>query len=290
MARPVKVYVSCALNELADERLAVKQTLLALPLSVDWDFNFTSLSTGSLSDEYLDRIWECDLFILIVGETVNAAVRREYELAVEAEKPLVSLVMDVPRDVETAMFVRGLKKKPRPRRFETLGDLKYQVEAGVSDELIQSYKRLRLDAAEMKELARQRVENIAIERRQARDWKGSAVMMGVLLIMVIVAVLIGRGNNTPPVIDRIASDPASVEVGQTSQLRVWAKDDGEGVLSYEWSVSDGTVEQGDPYDNPFAIFHAPEQPGVVVVRVVVADALGFDVEKTLEIQVVDEAR
>ena len=29
MARSVKVYVSCVLNELADERLAVKQTLQA---------------------------------------------------------------------------------------------------------------------------------------------------------------------------------------------------------------------------------------------------------------------
>ena len=261
-----------------------------LPLSVDWDFDFTSLSTGSLSDEYLDRIWDCDLFILIVGENVNAAVRREYELAAESEKPIVSLVMDVPRDVETGMFVRGLKKKPRPRRFESLEELKYQVEAGVSDELIQNYKRLRLDSAEMKELAQQRVENIAVERRQARDWKGSALMMGVLLIMVIVAVLVGRGNNTPPVIDRVVSDPASVAVGETSQLRAWAEDEGEGVLSYEWSVSDGTVEQDDPYDNPFAIFHAPQLPGTVVVRVIVADALGFDAEKTLEIQVVDEAR
>jgi len=290
MARPVKVYVSCGLNELADERLAVKQTLQALPLSVDWDFDFTSLSSGSLSDEYQDRIYDCDLFILIVGETANAAVRREYELAIESEKPITALVMDVPRDVETNMFVRNLKKKPRPRHFETLDDLKYQVEAGVSDELIQNYKRLRLDPAEMKELATQRVENIAIERRQTRDWKGSALMMGVLLVMVIVAVIIGRGNNTPPVIDRMASDPATVELGKTSQLRVWAEDEGEGVLSYAWSVSAGSIEQGDPYDNPIAVFHAPEQPGTVSIRVVVADALGFDAEETLEIQVVDEAR
>ena len=60
MARPIKVYVSCVLDELADERLALKHALQDLPLTADWEFDFTSVSSGKLSDEYLDRIWDCD--------------------------------------------------------------------------------------------------------------------------------------------------------------------------------------------------------------------------------------
>lgn len=288
MARSVKVYVSCVLNDLADEKLALKQTVRKLPLSVEWEFDFTSLSSGRLSDEYLDRVWDCDLYLILIGESISDTVKREYEVAVEAEKPMVALIKDVAHDAETTTFIRNLKKKPRPRGFQSLEDLVYQVEAGVSDELIKCYKRLRLDGNEMRELAKRRVDNIAEERRRSRDWKGSALMMGVLLIMVIVAILIGRGNNTPPVIEKVAADSAEVTVGETTKLRVWAKDEGDGPLSYTWEVSDGQIEQVERYDDPFATFHAPEKSGVIIVQVTVADALGLEANETLEITVVDQ--
>lgn len=287
MARLVKVYVSCVLDDLADERLALKQALQDLPLSVQWEFDFTSVSSGSLSNEYLDRVWDCDVYLILVGEGISETVKREYDVATEAEKPMVALIKDVSRDDETKMFIRDLKKKPRPRGFQTLEDLIYQVEAGVSDELIKCYKRLRLDGNEMRELAKRRVENIAEERRRSRDWKGSALMMGVLLIMVVIAILVGRGKNTPPVIERLTADPAQVTIGETTRLRVWAKDEGEGPLSYQWAASAGEIEQGEPYDNPFAVFHAPDTPRVVTVQVTVADALGLHVDETMEIAVVD---
>ena len=289
MARPVKVYVSCVQNELADERLALKQALINLPLSVQWEFDFTSASSGKLPDEYLDRIWDCDLYLALVGEEISDAVKKEYEIAVEADKPAVALVKDIPRSEEAKDFIRSLKRKPRPRRFVSVEDLAYQVEAGVSDELIKCFKRLRLEESEMRELARRRVESIADERRQSRDWRGSAVMMGVLLIMVIVAVLVGRGKNTPPEIERVAAEPPQVVIGETADLRVWAKDEGEGPLSYRWTTSAGEVEQGDPYDNPSAILRAPEVPGVISVRVVVADALGLEDEETIEVEVIEKA-
>jgi hypothetical protein len=288
MARPIKVYVSCVQNELADERLAIKHSLLNLPLTVQWDFNFTSASSGRLSDEYLDQIWDCDLYLLLVGEGITDAVKKEYEVAAEAEKPTVALVKEGPRTEEAKEFVRGLKRKPRPRLFVSVEDLEYQVEAGVSDELIKCFKRLRLEESEMRELARRRVESIAEERRQTRDWKGSAIMMGILLIMVIAAVLFGRGRNTPPEIERVAADPPQVVVGESANLRVWAKDQGEGPLSYRWTASNGEIEQGDPYDNPSAIFHAPNTPGVVSVQVVVADTLGLEDEETIEIEVIQQ--
>ena len=172
MARPVKVYVSCVLDDLADERLALKQALQDLPLSVKWEFDFTSVSSGSLSNEYLDRVWDCDMYLVLIGESISDTVKREYDVAIEAEKPVVALIKEGSHDDETKMFIRGLKKKPRPRGFQSLEDLVYQVEAGVSDELIKCYKRLRLDGDEMRELAKRRVENIADERRRSRDWKG----------------------------------------------------------------------------------------------------------------------
>lgn len=288
MARSVKVYVSCVLDDLADERLALKQTVLGLPLSVEWEFDFTSVSSGRLSDEYLDRVWDCDLYLVLIGESVSETVKREYEVAVEAEKPIVALVKDVTHDDETTTFIRNLKKKPRPRVFQSIEDLVYQVEAGVSDELIKCYKRLRLDGNEMRELARRRVDNIADERRRSRDWKGSALMMGVLLIMVIIAILIGRGNNTPPVIERVTADSAEVAVGETTGLRVWAKDEGDGPLSYQWEASAGEIEQVERYEDPFAEFHAPEKAGVVIIQVIVADALGLETSETMEITVVDD--
>ena len=42
-------------------------------------------------------------------------------------------------------------------------------------------------------------------------------MMGALLIIVIVAVMFGRGHNTPPVIDNILADPSQVTVDGTTE-------------------------------------------------------------------------
>ena len=62
----------------------------------------------------------------------------------------------MPRDKNAAGFIRGLKGKPRPRYFQTVEGVAYMVQAGVSDELIKNFRRLRLDEDEMREVARLR--------------------------------------------------------------------------------------------------------------------------------------
>jgi hypothetical protein len=286
MTRSLKVFVSCALDELGDERLALKQALQSLPLSVEWDFDFTSMASGKVSNEYLERLWDCDFYALLIGQRVPEPVAREYEVAVEAEKPIVTLVHDVPRGKETVDFIKKLKVKPRPRYFITLEGLIAQVQAGFSDELIKNYKRLRLDPAEMKEVATQRVESIAKERQQARDWKGSTFLMVMLLIIVGVAVLVGRGKNTAPVIDQMFSEPAQVTVGEKSLVHVRAKDPENGSLTYQWMVTTGSIDPKEAMDSPYATFSAPDRPMTVTVQVVVGDPLGLEARQTIDIAVV----
>lgn len=289
MAKSLKVFVSCALDELSDERIALKEVLQNLPLTVNWEFDFTSVASGKVSDEYLERIWDCDVYAILVGRRVPEPVMREYETAIHAEKPCIALIHEETRAPDAADFVRELgRAKPRPRRFQDLEELVYQVRAGFADEFIKNYRRLRLDETEMRELAKQRVEDIAKERQQARDWKGSAIMMGVLILIVVVAIIVGRSNNTPPTIERLVANPSQVVVGGTSVLQVWAYDSEQTELNYEWSATAGSIEAEDATDTSIATFHAPDVPGPVSVRVVVADALGFETESTTEIDVIGE--
>ena len=289
MARTLKVYVSCALDELAEEKLAVKHALQSLPLSVQWEFDFTSTTSGRVSDEYLERVWDCDFYILMIGQRQSDPVAREYETASQAEKSIVTLVMDIPREPEAKQFLKGLKVKPRPRYFETMEEFNYQVQAGVSDELIKQYKRLRLDEKEMKELARQRIEHIAKERQQSRDWRASVFMMVVLLLIVGVAVIVGRGKNAPPVIERMAAIPTQVTVGKTADVQVWARDPEGGGLTFRWQASAGFIDSKASSDSPLATFRAPDKPGAVTIQVTVSDMLGLETEEKTDITVIDES-
>jgi len=287
MPRALKVYVSCPMDELADERIALKQALQELPLSVEWDFSFTSASTGKVSQDYLEAVWNTDLYVLLLGERVSEAVEQEYRTALQSEKTVITLVKEMLREKDAANFVRGLKGKPRPRFFQTVEGAAHMVQAGVSDELIKNFRRLRLDEGEMREVAKLRVESMARERQAARDWKSSAMMMSALLVIVIVAVLFGRGHNNPPVIDNILASPEQVPVGGTADIRVFAHDPEQGTLTYDWVSSGGSLEPRSSVDSPNVKFQAPNMPGQVQIRVTVRDQLGLETDKTIDLAVVN---
>jgi hypothetical protein len=285
MPRALKVFVSCPLDELADERIAIKQALQSLPLSVDWDFSFTAASSGKPSTDYLETIWNADLYILLLGERVSEPVEHEYRTALQAEKPVIALIKEMPRAKEAATFIRGLKGKPRPRYFQTVDGAAYMVQAGVSDELIKEFRRLRLDEAEMREVAKLRVESMARERQASRDWKSSAAMMGALLIIVIIAVAFGRGHNSPPVIDNVLANPERVTVNGTADVRVFAHDPEQGALTYDWQSSAGSLEPSGSSESPNVTFRAPNTPGQVQIKVTVRDQLGLEVDKTIDLAI-----
>jgi hypothetical protein len=129
---------------------------------------------------------------------------------------------------------------------------------------------------------------MARERQASRDWKSSALMMTALLVIVIVAVVFGRGHNSPPTIDNMLANPEQVTVNGTADVHVFAHDPEQGSLTYDWEASAGSVEPGGSSESPNVTFHAPNTPGQVQIKVIVRDQLGLEVDKTIDLAVVNK--
>jgi len=136
--QPLVVFVSSVIGELAEERRMAQEVLEQLPFSMPWVFEFTPPSTEVVDEAYLRKVRACDVFILIVGQSVTDPVRREYEVARAAEKPCLVFLKDCEREAETQAFVRDIPFKWA--KFSAPGMFGRLVEMAVVDELIAGYR------------------------------------------------------------------------------------------------------------------------------------------------------
>ncbi|RLC82185.1 MAG: hypothetical protein DRI61_02775 [Chloroflexi bacterium] len=142
MENPLLVFVSSLIGELFEERKAVKEALKAIPLTRAWVFEYTPASADLLETSYLDKVRECDLFILLLGKGISEPVRKEWETAIEHNKPRLVFLKKVERDPETQSFIERIDVKWA--EFANLEELQRKVQEAVIDELIKSYRRYHL--------------------------------------------------------------------------------------------------------------------------------------------------
>ena len=101
----IRVFVSSAMRELEYEREAAEDALKKLRFD-PWLFEFLPAMNASPSTPYLDAVRDCDVFVLILGQSLRPAVRREYE---EAVRTLKSLEL---RGLVSLEGGEGLSKRP----------------------------------------------------------------------------------------------------------------------------------------------------------------------------------
>jgi hypothetical protein len=147
MENKLVIFISSLIGELADERYAAKEAVEAIPFTRPWVFEYTPASTDPLEESYLVKVRECDLFILLLGQNITDPVRKEWQTAVAAGKPRLVLLKKGERNPEAQAFVKTIDVKWA--EFATLNDLKRQVQEAVTDELIRSYRRYRLQSRDL---------------------------------------------------------------------------------------------------------------------------------------------
>ena len=159
MENKLVVFVSSLIGELFEERKAVKEALDAIPLTKPWVFEYTPASADPLEFSYLDKVRECDIFILLLGKSISEPVRKEWQAATEADKPRLVFLKQTERDPETQEFINTIDVKWT--QFASLEELRHKVQEAVIDELIKGYRRYRLQPKELGQLGE------ALERLQS---------------------------------------------------------------------------------------------------------------------------
>jgi len=145
------VFVSSLLRELTNERSIVGEAIEAIPVTQPWVFEYTPASADLLEESCLSKVQECDIFILLIAQSISAPVRREYETALAHDKPRLVFLKDVDRTPEAQAFIDQIDVKWS--KFSTTDELQRQVQEAVTDELIKGYRRYRLKATEVGKLA-----------------------------------------------------------------------------------------------------------------------------------------
>ncbi|MBI2908712.1 MAG: DUF4062 domain-containing protein [Chloroflexi bacterium] len=154
--RKLRVFISSYIRELAYEREVVAKTVQSLRLEPTWFEGFTPMSKF-LEESYLDEVRGCDIFLLIVGKTLRQAVKREYEEAVKASKPILILVKrlqqweEKEREEDLRIFL-GQAAAVSPAddivpyipfysHYSTLSELENKVAEGITSEIARKLSR-----------------------------------------------------------------------------------------------------------------------------------------------------
>lgn len=154
---PLVIFVSSVmdkrLEDLATERDAAIQAISSLRITRPWAFENAPASSDPPVQTYLEKVDECDLFVLILGSELTDPVEREYQRAVSLGKPRLVFIKNVSKRTPRATEWLSKRQDVKYARFYTSDDLADQVLAAVTDEVVRSHRRLNLQKKDFEELA-----------------------------------------------------------------------------------------------------------------------------------------
>lgn len=150
---PLLVFISSAQEEFREERKLCADAIRSLVLTRPWVFEYAPASADALEDSYLKRVDECDIFVVLVGGELTAAVNREWSRATELGKRRLAFVKEGPaRADEVGRWLSQVDVKYD--RFAAPDDLQERLLAALVDELIRGYREFRLQREDYKALAK----------------------------------------------------------------------------------------------------------------------------------------
>jgi len=89
------IFISSMIGPLWDERAAVEEAIsTGIPLARTWVFERAPASSEAITESYLARVRERDIYLLILGRDISDPVKAEYQTAVECDKPRLCFVQE----------------------------------------------------------------------------------------------------------------------------------------------------------------------------------------------------
>ena len=136
------IFISSMIGPLWDERAAVEEAILTgIPLARTWVFERAPASSEEITESYLARVRECDIYLLILGEDISDPMKDEYRTAVECEKPRLCFVQEgVERTQALEEFLPTLQADVKYAPFTDEESLQREVLRAVRQELVRVYK------------------------------------------------------------------------------------------------------------------------------------------------------
>lgn len=107
--------------------------------------------------------------------------------------------------------------------------------------------------------------------------------ISLLVLMLLTTLIYGCSIlNNPPVIESLVAESMEINQGESTTIQCIASDSDEDELTYEWSVTGGTIEGGDSH----IIWTAPVKCATAIIRVTVSDDRGGTATESVRIKVI----
>ena len=140
-----KVFISSILNRsienLAEERNAVRKAIDSYPFLRPWAFENAPASIEELGESYLRHVDECDIFTVIVGKAATNPVVAEVQRAKQRNKPILVFAKKVSdRGPMAQMVLDGVSRKYA--EFENSAELEQAVRDAVDQTIVLGLRAL----------------------------------------------------------------------------------------------------------------------------------------------------
>ena len=89
---PLMVFVSSLINELSQERQVLQQAITAFGITKPWVFEYTPASSEPIIQSYIEKVRQCDFFILLIDKSISNAVENEINEAIANQKPILAFI------------------------------------------------------------------------------------------------------------------------------------------------------------------------------------------------------
>jgi len=157
MEAPLTVFVSSVMNRDVDDLRAERRAAIAainqIAITRSWAFEHAPAAPGPMPDPYLNKVRDCDLFILILSRGVTEPVKSEYRQALYHRKPcFVFFRRGAHQSTELKEFVDELRGQVKYSEYERAEDLASQLREAVADHIIASYRKYGLALGEVERI------------------------------------------------------------------------------------------------------------------------------------------
>ena len=143
----VDVFISSVMNELEYDREIVCEMINSISLNSTMFEMFPSMAE-SPTEAYLEKVRNCNIFILILWKSFTDAVYSEYNEAIRKNKPVLiflkSLKDDEKRSLEIISFIKNIEsavfKATIYKQYRTIEQLRQEVKKAISNEIAKNYE------------------------------------------------------------------------------------------------------------------------------------------------------
>jgi competence CoiA-like predicted nuclease len=147
----VDVFISSVMNELEYDREIVCEMINSISLNSAMFEMFPSMAE-SPTEAYLEKVLNCNIFILILWKSFTDAVYNEYNEAIRKNKPVLIFLKNLKdgekRSLELISFIKNIEsatiKATIYKQYRTIEQLRQEVKKAISNEIAKNYEIPRL--------------------------------------------------------------------------------------------------------------------------------------------------